>query len=314
MNLAVSTISCDNKYHVMKDIESLKTWLKDYHTETTAEEFDQFISYLFNSNRDGISILDNHFTIVGVNYTMERWYAHKGNFIGRKCYDIYHSRNFPCEGCPTLTAIKTKRYATSLVPYEDSEGVQGTQELCAFPLFDDSNSVTGVIEYVRAVEDEKIEERVVENLKRRLRFQEQTLNEQEIALQVLIRQRERSEKRLADSIKRNIDTLIYPVLDDLKRRLEGTEFFHQIMLLETYTENLLSPLASSFTSRDYNLTTREIQVADLIKQGKTSKEIAGLLSISVKAVDYHRMNVRRKLGLTNTSENLRNRLCNLDGS
>ena len=298
---------------IMKDIESLKTWLKDYGTDTIIEEFGQFISYLFNSNRDGISILDNHFTILGVNFTMERWYAHRGSFIGQKCYDVYHSRRFPCEGCPTLTAIRTGRYATSFVPYEDSEGVQGTQELCAFPLFDDGNKVTGVIEYVRAVEDEKIEERVVDNLKRRLRFQEQTLNEQEIALQVLIRQRERSEKRLADSIKRNIDTLIYPVLDDLKRRLEGTEFFHQVMLLETYTENLLSPLAYAFTSRDYNLTAREIQVADLIKQGKTSKEIAEMLGISVKAVDYHRMNVRRKLGLTNTNENLRTRLCKIDG-
>ena len=298
----------------MKDIESFKTWLKDYRTDTLDEEFDQFISYLFNSNRDGISILDNHFTIVGVNYTMERWYAHKGSITGRKCYDIYHSRNFPCQGCPTLTAIRTKRYATSFVPYEDSEGVRGTQELCAFPLFDETNSVTGVIEYVRAVEEEKIEERVVENLKRRLRFQEQTLNEQEIALQVLIRQRERSEKRLAESIRRNIDTLINPVLDNLKRRLEGTEYFHQIMLLETYTDNLLSPISSSFTSRDYNLTPRETQVADLIKQGKTSKEIAGILGISAKAVDYHRMNVRRKLGLTNTSENLRNRLYDLDSS
>lgn len=42
------------------------------------------------------------------------------------------------------------------------------------------------------------------------------------------------------------------------------------------------------------LTPREWEVAKLLAQGLTSKEIAETLSISKKAVDFHRGNIRKK--------------------
>jgi DNA-binding CsgD family transcriptional regulator len=47
------------------------------------------------------------------------------------------------------------------------------------------------------------------------------------------------------------------------------------------------------------LTITENQVADLIKHGKTSKEIATMLNVSTAAVSFHRNNIRKKLGLSN---------------
>ena len=45
-------------------------------------------------------------------------------------------------------------------------------------------------------------------------------------------------------------------------------------------------------------------VTDIIKHGKTSKEIAAMLHVSAKAVAFHRGNIRNKLGLTNKKINL----------
>ena len=56
------------------------------------------------------------------------------------------------------------------------------------------------------------------------------------------------------------------------------------------------------------LTPTEIQVAALIRDGKASKDIAEVLHVSEKAVEFHRNNIRRKLNITNKKENLRSHL------
>jgi DNA-binding CsgD family transcriptional regulator len=58
------------------------------------------------------------------------------------------------------------------------------------------------------------------------------------------------------------------------------------------------------TSKYFGLTPKEVQVAGLIKQGKTSKEIAELFNVSTRAVQFHRQNIRAKLGLKNRQANL----------
>lgn len=50
------------------------------------------------------------------------------------------------------------------------------------------------------------------------------------------------------------------------------------------------------------LTSRERQALVAIAQGRTNREIAGTLGISVKTVDTHRGHVLKKLGLRNNSD------------
>src|SRR3954452_9279083 len=50
------------------------------------------------------------------------------------------------------------------------------------------------------------------------------------------------------------------------------------------------------------LTSREKQVLQLIAQGKSNKEIAGLLHLSVNTVSVHRANLMQTLGIHNTAE------------
>lgn len=50
------------------------------------------------------------------------------------------------------------------------------------------------------------------------------------------------------------------------------------------------------------LTPREREVLGLIAKGKQSKEIAAALCISLKTVEFHRANIREKLGVTTVSE------------
>lgn len=82
-------------------------------------------------------------------------------------------------------------------------------------------------------------------------------------------------------------------------------------------KNYISPLLPvdlldgfSVIFRDYNtlgdsLTPRESEIVKLIAQGKTSKEIASMLFISVRTVESHRLNIMRKLNVKNTPELVR---------
>jgi DNA-binding NarL/FixJ family response regulator len=50
------------------------------------------------------------------------------------------------------------------------------------------------------------------------------------------------------------------------------------------------------------LTAREKQVLQLIAQGKSNKEIAGLLELSVNTVSVHRANLMEKMNIHRTAE------------
>ena len=53
------------------------------------------------------------------------------------------------------------------------------------------------------------------------------------------------------------------------------------------------------------LTTREREIVHLLSEGKSSREVAFVLSISVKTADTHRANIMRKLEIHSVSELVR---------
>ncbi|UCG80549.1 MAG: hypothetical protein JSV60_11475 [Desulfobacterales bacterium] len=46
-------------------------------------------------------------------------------------------------------------------------------------------------------------------------------------------------------------------------------------------------------------------MAQLIREGKTAREIAGLLNASQRTIESHRQSIRSKLGIKDTTANLR---------
>ena len=54
--------------------------------------------------------------------------------------------------------------------------------------------------------------------------------------------------------------------------------------------------------RGAELSPRQRQVLQLIAEGRTAKEIAGILHLSVKTAEFHKYNIMRKLGLHSTAE------------
>ena len=316
-----SSIACYTNAGVsfVGDLAAIKNWIysrssagvKDERYVRQLRDVEQFFTHVFDNNPDGISVLDQDLTIMGVNQALERWYAHKSPLRGQKCFAAYHDRDHPCELCPTRKALGSGESAVGVVPYETPAGAEGTQELLAFPLFDDRGAVIGVIEYVRDISRLEEEERVVENLKTQLQFREKTLQEQETALRVLLRQRGMQEGAASRNVGSTINHLVKPLLDRLEARMDDNECLDLLDRIRRSLDEVASPFSRALTSHEYGFTARELEVGSLIVSGKTSKEISACLGISTKAVSFHRTNMRRKLLLNQSGESLRNRLVEL---
>ena len=101
------------------------------------------------------------------------------------------------------------------------------------------------------------------------------------------------------------------LLNKLKTlKLNETQLDH-VNIIENHLKEIISPFLHNLTTKHFDLTPREIQIATLIKEGKTTKEITEYLNISATAVDFHRKNIRSKLGIKNEKTNLRSLLLSM---
>ena len=137
------------------------------------------------------------------------------------------------------------------------------------------------------------------------------LEEANIALKVLLNQREHDKRELEEQFCANLTRLVLPHLEHLKLTSLDTRQKAYVEIVESHVREMSSPFFHRTASLYLLLTPQEIQVAALIKDGRTSKDIAKILSIAVNTVDFHRKNIRKKLGLNGQKTNLRTYLLSL---
>jgi PAS domain S-box-containing protein len=134
------------------------------------------------------------------------------------------------------------------------------------------------------------------------------LEEMNSALKVLLKQREEDKANMEMNIISNIKTSVLPYME----KLELSGLTDGQMAVSSMIKSLLGEITSPFirkvSSEFLGFTPNEIQVAALVKEGKSSKEIAEILNISLNTVHTYRYKIRIKTGLKNNKVNLRSYL------
>ena len=131
------------------------------------------------------------------------------------------------------------------------------------------------------------------------------LEEVNTALNVLLKRREQDKTDLEEKVLANVKELVFPYVEKLNNcRLNDRQMVF-LNIIKSNLEGIITPYLHKLSSKHSDLTPSEIQVAGLVKDGKTTKEIAAMLDSSTGAIDFHRNNLRKKLGLRNTKTNLR---------
>ena len=128
------------------------------------------------------------------------------------------------------------------------------------------------------------------------------------ALRELIAHIELDKKDFKDRITANIEQVLLPSLDKIRTGRAGPAYIEQH---RRALEDLMSSFGRRVADATLKLTPREVEVCTLVKNGLTSKEIAGVLKIAVHTVEKHRRTARSKLDLANKGINLRTYLNSL---
>ena len=139
---------------------------------------------------------------------------------------------------------------------------------------------------------------------REMQEQELSLRDATGTVRTLLSQQRREKADFETVILENVRQSVQPFIQKLKAtRLSPTQE-NYLEALEMNLEDIISPFIKAVSSSYLNLTPTELQVADLIRQGRRTKDIAVILNLSPNTVMTHRYHLRDKLGLKNKSVSL----------
>jgi len=190
------------------------------------------------------------------------------------------------------------------------------------PMYDRKGRIVGAFECSRDITERKqvevalqqahnkLEQRVKERAQE-LEIQKRTLEDVNTALNVMLKKRDEDKLMMEERVLFNVKELIDPLIGNLKNSGLDEHQTGYVDTLETFLAEIVSPFSQTLHTKYLKLTLSEIWVANLVKGGKTTKEIAHLLNSTSEAIAFHRQNLRKKLGLSNRKENLGSHLLSL---
>jgi PAS domain S-box-containing protein len=241
-------------------------------------------------------VLDADFRIIRVNQALvDATGQRRTALIGQPCHRVFHRTRHSPDGCPlkkSLTSHTTEKEDMEM------EALSRTFLVSCTPVTMDGCTGT---HYIHIATDITARKRM-----------ELELAETNNALHAILKKKEEDRAQAADKLRTQVDSVIKPYLETVKDSGLTQEQTDLVITLESELEALLAPLFSSLPAAYPQLTPTEIRIADLIRQGCRSKEIADILNISAQTVEFHRKNIRLKLGLRQRKVNLRTQLLSID--
>jgi len=162
------------------------------------------------------------------------------------------------------------------------------------------------------ISERKNSELQLQERERELEEQSKNLEEANVALRVLLKRIETDKKSLEEDVLCNIKDLIIPYIDKLKKTGLNSLQLSYVNVMLSNLRDVISSFPNQLSYKYTDLTPAEIQIANLIKQGKSSKEVSEVLGLSPRTVETHRRNMRKKLGIRSHGTNLRTYLVSIN--
>jgi len=141
-----------------------------------------------------------------------------------------------------------------------------------------------------------------------LKDREKELEDTITTMKVLLKQRENDKLEIEESLLADLKELIEPQLNILNTICTNPEQKKYLEIIESNLKEIGKKFSTRLTSKYLNLTPSEIQIANLIKHNRSTKEISEIMNVSVSTIDFHRKNIRNKLNIKNTKTNLKSYL------
>ncbi|OGD21029.1 MAG: hypothetical protein A2W03_10100 [Candidatus Aminicenantes bacterium RBG_16_63_16] len=290
----------------------------------------------FDAALDINALISKDFDILKINRAgYENLGKKPEELLGKKCYQVVHGLDSPIQGCPCTMTLKTKSAGQGEIRDHGRNYI-----VTASPILDEKNEIVAFAHTIKDITDRvqaeaalkdaydkmemKVEartadlmtantqlrrevkerrqaEKALRKTERGLHKQKSELAQKNIALREIIAQIGLEKQRLKEEIRVNIETLVFPILERMKKDQDSTEY---VRLLRHHLEYLASSYGIKISEGSQKLTPKEMEICGMVKAALTNKDIATLLNVSSQTVEWHRKRIRQKLGLANRGINL----------
>lgn len=153
--------------------------------------------------------------------------------------------------------------------------------------------------------------KALEHSEASLREKKEALEKHNVALRVLIEQRRTDFEERRRILRENLEQLVFPILDRVAAAFSDRVEVALLDVVRQTLNDIANPLLESRDSpldRPRGLSRREYEILQLVRAGRTTREIAHALYLSPTTVTFHRCNIRQKLGLHRSGTQLASRI------
>ena len=140
----------------------------------------------------------------------------------------------------------------------------------------------------------------------------QKLEDANTVMKGLLKRISEDKSAVEDKVVTNLQELVYPYLEKLKKNIVDDQLKDYVDILDTNLKEILLHLSNNYSASYPNLTPTEMRVANLIKQGKNTEEIAAMLNLAPETVVSRSDNIREKYGIESNETDLREFLLSLE--
>lgn len=163
--------------------------------------------------------------------------------------------------------------------------------------------INAVAEDIGKVIERRDTEEQLQQAMKQLQVEQTSLREANAALRGVLARIEEEKKAVQNAIMANVEKVLMPVLHALETELPIRQRKY-VALLRQNLEEITSPFADRISKAFTALTSVEIRIANMIRDGLTTKEIAQLRHVSPATIARQRERIRKKLGITGSDVNL----------
>jgi PAS domain S-box-containing protein len=207
-----------------------------------------------------------------------------------------------------LIAGKLRRYSLEKRYLRKDGGIVWVN-ITVSPLWKPGETPARHITVIEDVTERKQAEAVLQRAHEEMQFKNITLQELNTTLKVLLKQREDDKIDMEERFVMNVQNLVIPFVEQMKKGCLDAGAQSCLEIIETHLRDIATPLLKNI--RQFNLSPKELKVAALVRNGRSTKEIAKILGLAAGSIDIHRNNIRRKLGLNGRRTSLQSHLVTL---
>ena len=124
------------------------------------------------------------------------------------------------------------------------------------------------------------------------------------ALKSMLENREAEKRAVEEELLLNVKKYVLPYVEMIEQQNPCKEIVMALEMMKNTISEMISPASKTLFGKYISLTPQEAKIADLIKHGKPTKDIASLLNIAPSSVSTYRNKIRKKMGILNSGTNL----------